>query len=98
VPFLFSNTESESMKKIVIFALLALVGCAQLEHGQEQPVISKFSKEKGEYYFTTCAGAVESWSDCHAKAHRTCQSEYLVLSSEDDHMGTKRDLTFQCKK
>ena len=86
------------MKKIVIFALLTLVGCAQLEHGQEQPVVRKLNKDRGEFYFTTCAGAAEGWSDCYAKAHRTCQSEYSVLSTEDDHLGTKRDLTFQCKK
>jgi hypothetical protein len=83
-------------KTFLVIALLTSAGCAQLQHGQEQPVVQKSVKES--IYFTTCAGAVESWSDCHAKAHRTCQSEYSVLSTEDDHMGTKRDLTFQCKK
>ena len=86
------------MKKTILVALLSLVGCAQLQHGQEQPVISKLSKEKGEYYFTTCAGAVEGWSDCYQKAQRTCPTGYIKLSTADNSRGTQRDLTFQCKK
>ncbi len=86
------------MKKILGIALLTLVGCAQLQHGQEQPVIRNISKEKGEYYFTTCAGAAEGWSDCYQKALRTCANGYKTLSTVDDSKGTRRDLTFQCKK
>lgn len=86
------------MKKLIGLLVLGLVGCAQLQRGQEQPVLSKFSKDKGEYYFTTCAGAVEDWSSCYDKASRTCNKNYVVLSKEDNNRGTKRDLTFQCKK
>ena len=80
------------------FLVLGLVGCAQLQHGQEQPVISKLSRDKGEYFFTSCAGAVEGWSDCMNKAARTCNGKYDVMSREDNNRGTKRELTFQCKK
>jgi hypothetical protein len=86
------------MKNLMSFLVLGLVGCAQLQHGQEQPVVSKMSRDKGEYYFTTCAGAAEGWSDCYAKAHRTCPTGYTVLSTFDNNKGTQRDLTFQCKK
>jgi len=86
------------MKKILLVSLLAFVGCAQLQHGQEQPVLRKMSKDKGEYYFTTCAGAVEDWASCYDKASRTCNKNYVVLSKEDNNRGTKRELTFQCKK
>ena len=86
------------MKKTLLFSLLALAGCAQLLHGQEQPVVSKMSRDKGEYFFTTCAGAAEGWSDCYSKAHRTCTAGYTVLTTFDNNKGTQRDLTFQCKK
>ena len=86
------------MKKILLISLLAVVGCAQLQHGQEQPVLRKMSKDKGEYYFTTCAGAVEDWPSCFDKASRTCNKSYVILSKEDNNRGTKRELTFQCKK
>ena len=86
------------MKKLIWLGILAVVGCAQLQHGQEQPVIRKLSKDKGEYYFTTCAGAVEDWPSCYDKASRTCNKNYLVLGREDNNRGTKRELTFQCKK
>ena len=42
------------MKKTIILLLLLLVSCAQLQHGQMQPVITKSLKEKT--YFTTCSG------------------------------------------
>jgi hypothetical protein len=83
------------MKKFISLTLLALVGCAQLQHGQEQPVIRKSAQE--DIYFTTCAGAAEGWSDCYAKAHRTCSTGYTVLSKFDNNKGTQRDLTFKCK-
>ena len=84
------------MKKLLLIVLFALVGCQQLQHGQEQPVVKKNAIE--ELYFTTCAGAVEMWSDCYAKAQRTCPSGYKVISIGDNNQGTQRDLTFQCKK
>ena len=86
------------MKKLISLTVLMLTGCAQLQHGQEQPVISKLSKDKGEYYFTTCAGAVETWGTCYDKAKRTCPAGYSVLSTVDNNKGTQRDLAFQCKK
>ena len=76
--------------------LFALSACAQLQHGQEQPVIPQSAKES--IYFTTCAGAVETWADCYEKAARTCNKNYTILTKGDNNRGTKRDLTFQCKK
>ena len=86
------------MKYLLATLILTLTGCAQLQHGQEQPVISKFSKEKGEYFFTTCGGAVEEWNTCYQKAHRTCASGYSIVSKYDNNKGTQRELTFQCNK
>jgi hypothetical protein len=86
------------MKSFLLVIYLFIGACAQLQRGQEQPVISKLSKEKGEYYFTTCGGAVEGWSDCFQKAQRTCPAGYIKLSTADNSRGTQRDLTFQCKK
>ena len=83
------------MKKTLLVCLLALVGCQQLQRGQMQPV--KQISTKG-IYFTSCAGAVEDWPSCYDKAARTCNKNYVILSKEDNNRGTKRELTFQCKK
>ena len=84
------------MNKLLLAVLVLLSGCAQLMHGQEQPVITK-NAEKG-IYFTTCAGTVEYWPSCYDKASRTCNKNYVILNKDDNNQGTKRDLTFQCKK
>jgi len=84
------------MKKLLLVTFFGLVGCVQLMHGQEQPVIQKSIKDS--IYFTTCAGAAEGWSDCYSKARRTCPNGYVEISSYDNHIGTKRDYTFQCKR
>ena len=81
------------MKKLLLCAVFLLSGCAQLMHGQEQPVVARNG-----LYFTTCAGAVEGWSDCYQKAQRTCPAGYIKLSTADNNRGTQRELTFQCKK
>ena len=86
------------MKKIIVIVLLTLTGCAQLQHGQIQPVVSKMSRDKGEYYFTSCSGAVEDWNSCYQKARTTCSGGYATLSTIDNNRGTQRELTFQCKK
>ena len=84
------------MNKLLLVVLVLLSGCSQLQHGQEQPVVTKNAKEA--IYYTTCAGAVEDWPSCYDKASRTCNKNYVVLSREDNNRGTKRELTFQCKK
>jgi hypothetical protein len=86
------------MKKVLAIALLILSGCAQLEHGQTQPVVSKMNKNIGEYYVTTCSGAVESWGDCYGKALKTCSSGYKVLTTTENAQGGIRTFEFQCKK
>ena len=82
-------------KLILVFTVLVSAGCQQLQHGQMQPV--KMLSSKG-VYFTTCAGAVETWSDCYEKASSTCKGKYDVISKGDNSRGTQRDLTFECKK
>jgi len=96
VPFAFKDIERQKMKKLINFIFLLLIGCAQLQHGQEQPVLSKNSKEN--IYYTTCGGAVETWADCYEKAAKTCNKNYVVIAKGDNSRGTQRDLTFQCKK
>lgn len=83
-------------KKLIILSALPLIGCTQLMQGQEQPVISKSSKDG--IYFTTCSGAVEDWASCNNKAMRICSSGYSALNRIENTTGTKRELTFQCNK
>jgi len=86
----------ENMNKLlmIIFVVL-LTACQQLQHGQMQPV--KMISAKG-VYMTSCAGAVEDWPSCYDKASVTCNGRYEVITREDNSRGTKRELTFQCKK
>ena len=84
------------MNKLVLGFFVLLAGCAQLMHGQEQPIITKDIGKS--IYFTTCAGAVEDWPSCYDKASATCNGKYDVITREDNNRGTKRELTFQCKK
>ena len=83
------------MKKWML-CLLVLIGCQQLQQGQMQPV-KKLNVKENNVYFTTCAGAAESWSDCYQKASQTCNKQYTVINKIDNNRGTQRDLTFQCK-
>jgi len=82
-------------KLFLVASVILLSACQQLQHGQMQPV--KMISTKGVYY-TTCAGAVEDWPSCYDKASATCNGKYDVINREDNNRGTKRDLTFQCKK
>ena len=85
------------MKKTILLCLLLLSACAQLQHGQEQPVILKSVKEK--IYFTSCTGAAEDWGSCHSKARATCSGDYITLKRYEQIKGTIiRELTFQCEK
>jgi len=77
---------------LVILALLA--GCAQLMHGQEQPVITKNPKEN--IYYTTCSGTVEHWVNCYNKASRTCSKGYSTIDKTDNANGGIRNMTFKC--
>ena len=85
--------------KPMAMALLAvmLVGCAQLQRGQLQPV--KRIDKKDPIYATTCSGAVEDWGSCFAKAKATCPNGYEVLEKfeKPDAGGITRELTFGCK-
>jgi hypothetical protein len=76
---------------IGLFAL-ALPGCAQLMHGEQQPVVPKGN---GEYY-TSCSGAVEDWNSCHVKARKACAGEYATIKKNESAVGGRRELTFQC--
>ena len=79
-----------------MLCLLMLTGCQQLQQGQMQPV-KKLSVKENNVYFTTCAGAVENWTDCYQKASQTCNKQYAVINKIDNNRGTQRDFTFQCK-
>jgi len=84
-----------NMNKFLLAILVFISGCAQLQHGQIQPVVLKDAKKS--IYFTTCGGAVEDWASCYNKASDTCNKNYTVISKGDNSRGTHRDLTFQCK-
>jgi hypothetical protein len=83
------------MKLILISMIFFLLGCAQLNKGQQQPIIEKSFKER--IYFTTCSGAVEDWGSCNQKAQSTCLNGYSVLEKFENAVGGRRELTFQCK-
>jgi len=74
--------------------LVLLSGCAQLMHGEQQPVISK---GKGAF-FTTCSGSVEDWGSCYRKAGKTCPNGYEVLNKFESAVGGRREFTFSCKQ
>ena len=74
--------------------VLILSGCAQLMHGQLQPVTVKDAKNK--IMFTTCSGAAEDWYSCNQKAERTCEKGYYVLEKFENAIGGRRELTFKC--
>ena len=76
--------------------LLAVTACAQLKKGQLQPVLAKDLKQ--DIWVTNCGGAVETWGGCHDKAKNTCKNGYAVTNQAENSYGTKRELTFQCKK
>ena len=84
------------MKRVSILLLLAVTACAQLQKGQLQPVLAKDLKQN--IWVTNCGGAVEVWGGCYDKAKDTCSNNYTVLSRVENQTGTKRELTFQCKK
>ena len=83
------------MKLFVWWFVFLLSGCAQLMNGQEQPVITKNTKEK--LFYTTCSGAVEFWGSCYKKASRTCVNGYLITEKTENANGGFRSMTFQCK-
>lgn len=82
------------MKYALLILIGLIAGCAQLMQGQEQPVITKNSKEG--IYYTTCSGAVEFWGTCYDKASRTCSKGYSILEKTENGNGGFRTLTFKC--
>lgn len=80
------------MKLALILAAVSLAGCAQLKQGQQQPVIPE---AKG-VYFTTCSGTVEDWGSCHRKAKNVCRNGYEVLYKNENPVGGRRELRFEC--
>ena len=83
------------MNKLLLLVVFLLGGCTQLMHGATQPV--RMISNKGTY-MTSCSGAVENWNNCYDKASETCGGKYSILSKEDNSLGTKREITFQCNK
>jgi hypothetical protein len=83
------------MKFIIFIFMVSLSGCAQLMHGERQPVVLKDYKQK--IYFTSCGGAVEEWGSCKDKASETCVNGYSIINRLESAVGGRRELTFQCK-
>ena len=77
-----------------VLSLVLLTACAQLMHGQEQPV----KLLKTNIYMTTCSGAAENWGNCNNKANRTCSESYTILEKNESAIGGKRELIFECNK
>ena len=83
------------MKLLFLMSIITLVGCAQLMHGQDQPV-KQIGKDN--QYFTTCSGLAETFGTCFDKAKKTCNGSYDITKQSQDSSGVHRELTFQCKK
>ena len=77
-------------------SLILLTACAQLAHGQLQPV--KLQDAKNSIYFTTCSGAAEDWASCFGKASSTCNSRYVSVDRFESAVGGRREFTFKCNK
>lgn len=84
------------MKYLLIVIGFILNACAQLQHGETQPVVMKSMKDR--IYYTSCSGAVEVWGNCYDKARSTCDKGYEVLLKKEEANGGRREITFQCKK
>ena len=84
------------MKLLIVSLMLALSGCARLEHGDQQPVIVK--DENKQIMFTTCSYVAEDWGTCYSKALKTCPNDYLILEKTENANWRDRTMTFQCKK
>ena len=84
------------MKILILLIICLLEGCAQLQHGQIQPVIVKDFKNG--IMYTTCSGAVEVWAGCYTKAGSSCSNGYKIIEQNENAEGGKRELIFQCKK
>jgi protein involved in sex pheromone biosynthesis len=82
------------MKFTLLVLVFVLNGCAQLMHGQEQPVIKKDAKNN--IWYTTCSGAVENWYNCNLKAQRTCEKGFYSLEKTENANGGLRTMTFKC--
>lgn len=95
MPFLFGRKKLV-MNKLILIILIALTGCAQLAHGQLQPV--KLQDAKNNIYSTTCSGAAEDWASCFNKASATCASGYVSVDRVESAVGGRREFTFKCKK
>ena len=78
----------------IVLSIFILTACAQLMHGQEQPV----KLLKTNLYMTTCSGAAENWGNCNNKANRTCNGSYSIIEKNESAIGGKRELTFECNK
>ena len=82
------------MKIVILVMISCITGCAQLMHGQEQPVIVKDAKNN--IWYTTCSGAVETWHTCNQKAERTCAKGFYSLEKTENANGGFRTMTFKC--
>lgn len=82
------------MKKILAIACILITGCAQLSHGQIQPVTVLDKKEN--ILMTNCGGAVETWGSCFQKAKSVCPNGHKVIGRDENTTGTLRKLIFKC--
>lgn len=85
------------MKSFIISITFFLSACSSLGNGAKQLQPVELVDPKTKTWFTTCSGAVESWSNCQSKAHHTCQNGYEIVNRNETTVGGKRELTFVCK-
>lgn len=83
------------MKYLVLGLCLLIASCAQLQRGEEQPVMQYRDVNT---FRTTCSGAAEHWGNCNQKANRTCSNGYVIVEKITDANAVHRELIFSCKK
>ena len=86
------------MKLFATFIALGLTACTALSNPQGAAQSVKMIDLKNQTYKVTCNGAVEDWANCYDRAKQTCPHGYDLKERNQDPVGGKRELVFQCKK
>jgi hypothetical protein len=86
------------MKLFATFIALGLTACTALSNPKGAAQSVKMIDLKNQTYKVTCNGAVEDWANCYDRAKQTCPHGYDLKERNQDPVGGKRELVFQCKK
>jgi hypothetical protein len=86
------------MKLFAVLIALTLTACTALSNPQGAAQSVKIIDLKNQTYQATCSGAVEDWPNCYDRAKQTCPNGYVLKERNQNPVGGKRELVFQCNK